>query len=92
MVGGITENKFFQLVATVYGPYAFGVISLLIVWYAIVSPQLERQAIDFKRNESVVESTREIAKSMENVVIGLQKTADALEHAIEKINVRTTLP
>ena len=39
-----------HLITTVYGPYAFGLASLLITWFTIVGPQLERQAIDFEEN------------------------------------------
>lgn len=45
-VVGVTYQKVVQLLLTVYGPYAFGVASLLIVWYTIVAPQLDRQAVD----------------------------------------------
>jgi hypothetical protein len=81
-----SDNKVFQLIATVYGPYAFGVVSLLIIWYMIVSPQLERQALDFKRNESVIENQREILASMATIVRSVEQTAQVLEQVTKNLD------
>lgn len=81
----LSDNKVFQLLATVYGPYAFGVTSLLIIWYMIVSPQLERQALDFKRNESVIENQREILASMATIVRSVEQTAQVLEQVTKNL-------
>jgi hypothetical protein len=82
----LSDNKVFQLIATVYGPYAFGVVSLLIIWYMIVSPQLERQALDFKRNESVIENQREILASMATIVRSVEQTAQVLEQVTKNLD------
>jgi hypothetical protein len=82
----LMSSKLFQLLSTVYGPYAFGIASLLIIWFTIVSPQLERQAIDFDRNEKSVQTLKEVAHSMDQVSRSMERTASVLETLVEKIN------
>jgi len=79
-------SKLFQLLATVYGPYAFGVISLLVVWFTIVGPQLERQAVDFQKNEAVIESLRSVAASMETISRSMERTATILDTVVQKVH------
>jgi hypothetical protein len=74
-----------QLVLTVYGPYAFGVVSLLIVWYTIVSPQLDRQAVDYEKNERHIESLRSVATSMEAISRSMERTAIVLDSVVERM-------
>lgn len=81
-------SKLFQLLATVYGPYAFGVISLLIIWFTIVAPQLDRQSLDFQKNEAVVESLRSVASSMETISRSMERTATILDTVVEKAHVQ----
>lgn len=78
------KKNLIELVATIYGPYAFGVISLLVVWFTIVGPQLERQAVDFNRNETLLESMREISGTMLTVSRSMERTATALDRIVEK--------
>lgn len=57
------SNQFggvFHLLTTIYGPYAFSIVSLLVLWVFIVNPQLELQRINFDRNEKILESLREV--------------------------------
>lgn len=82
----VFNNKLFQLLSTVYGPYAFGVASLLIIWYTIVSPQLERQAIDYEKNEKVVETLRGVAASMEAISRSMERTATVLETVVQRVD------
>lgn len=82
--GWLLDNPVFQLLSTVYGPYAFGVVSLLIIWYSIVSPQLERQAIDYQKNEEVVASLRSISQSMESASRSMERTALILDRITDE--------
>ena len=81
----VTYQRVMQLVLTVYGPYAFGVCSLLIVWYTIVSPQLDRQAIDYEKNEKHIEALRGVASSMEAISRSMERTATVLETVVERM-------
>jgi hypothetical protein len=82
---GITYQRVAQLILTVYGPYAFGVVSLLIVWYTIVSPQLDRQAVDYEKNERHIESLRSVAASMEAISRSMERTAVVLDTVVERM-------
>jgi hypothetical protein len=78
--------KLFQLLATVYGPYAFGVASLLLIWFTIVGPQLERQAVDYTKNETVVDSLKSVAVSMEMISRSMERTATILDTVVKKVH------
>ena len=78
-------TKLFQLLATVYGPYAFGVASLLLIWFTIVAPQLERQSVDFQKNEAVIESLRSVSNSMETISRSMERTATILDSVVNKV-------
>jgi hypothetical protein len=79
------ENKIFQLLATVYGPYAFGMISLLIIWFTIVAPQLTRQAVDYQKNETIVDSLKSVAVTVETAARSLERTAITLDSVVKKL-------
>jgi len=81
----IVESKLFQLLATVYGPYAFGMASLLIIWFTIVAPQLDRQAVDYSKNETVVDSLKSVAATVETTARSLASTAVTLDAVVKKI-------
>lgn len=81
----VSYQRVVQLILTVYGPYAFGVCSLLIVWYTIVSPQLDRQAIDYEKNEKHIEALRGVASSMEAISRSMERTATVLETVVERM-------
>ena len=82
----IVENKLFQLLATVYGPYAFGMASLLIIWFTIVAPQLDRQAVDYQKNETVVDALKSIAATVETTAHSLERTAVTLDSVVKKLD------
>jgi hypothetical protein len=81
----VSYQRLMQLILTVYGPYAFGVVSLLIVWYTIVAPQLDRQAVDYEKNERHIESLRSVASSMEAISRSMERTAVVLDSVVERM-------
>jgi hypothetical protein len=81
----VSYQRVVQLILTVYGPYAFGVCSLLIVWYTIVAPQLDRQAVDYEKNERHIESLRSVASSMEAISRSMERTAVVLDSVVERM-------
>lgn len=83
-------SRFVQLLLTVYGPYAFGIASLLVIWFSIVSPQLSSQAIDYKKNEEIVTTMRSIVASQEQVAKTLERTAIVLDELVEQIKNNVT--
>jgi hypothetical protein len=77
-------DSWFQLIVTVYGPYAFGVTSLLVLWYLIVGPQLDRQALDFKNLQQIATSLETTAKTLESTA----RVMDDLTKRIERMEQR----
>ena len=67
-----------------YGPYAFGIVSLLVVWLAIVKPELASRTIDFKRQQLLVEQMQQVSESMRSTAVILDNTANSLEAMREK--------
>lgn len=71
-----------------YGPFAFGVGTLLVLWFAIVKPQMDRQSVDFDSQQKVVkelviaiEANRQTALNLERVSVIL----DSITKKLEKI-------
>lgn len=69
------------LISQTYGPYAFGVASLLIIWYTVVAPQLDKAAINFDRHQTIMDNLSEIVSSQRELANTLQRTAIVLEQA-----------
>lgn len=81
-----------MMYATIYGPYAFGVASLLIIWFSIVKPELNSRAINFQAQIEVLQTLSErdkvqqdIADSMEKTSQTLTLTAQILERAVNRM-------
>ncbi|MFN7019895.1 MAG: hypothetical protein ACK4WH_01030 [Phycisphaerales bacterium] len=60
--------------STVYGPYAFGVICLMVIWTFLVKPELQASRLD--------------RDAISGFVHALDKIADRFERAAERIEKR----
>ena len=69
----------------IYGPYAFGVISLLLIWFTIVKPQLERQQIDFSRYEAVLDKLKDFTSGQQEVVRSMERTSNILDNITKRL-------
>ena len=65
-----------------YGPYAFGVISLLIVWFSIVKPELNARRIDADAFSSA-------ASQMQQTALQLHSTAILQQEIVRRLEVIT---
>ena len=74
-----------RLLSTVYGPYAFGIASLMIIWFSIVGPTLERQAIDFQKNADAIKALEQVGASIEAISRSMERTATVLEGVVVKL-------
>ena len=70
----------------VYGPFAFGIVSLLVIWFSIISPELNRKQLDFeqystliKQHQSVNQQTETVARAMHDTAMILDKVTQRLE-------------
>lgn len=64
--------------ATIYGPYAFGVASLLIIWFSIVKPELDHRAIDFQSQMDILRTLGERDRQQESIARSMQETAQTM--------------
>jgi len=64
--------------AKTYGGAAFGTMSLLLIWYAIVAPELAARKIDYEEQKAVVTQMKEIATTMERTSIVLERAVSAV--------------
>lgn len=65
-----------------YGPYAFGMLSLLLIWYTIVAPQLEERRMDWDHQHKCLEQMRDIQADQKQISKSLQDTATVLERVV----------
>lgn len=65
-----------------YGPYAFGVLSLLILWYAIFRPMQEQQAVQQLR---ATEMQLEAARTVSDAVSELTHHSDAMRRMVDDL-------
>lgn len=77
---------------TVYGPYAFGVASLLLIWFFIVGPQLDRNRLDFNTQKEIVDSQKDIARTQKQTAETLDRTASRLEAVVTRLEVLKGTP
>lgn len=70
----------------VYGPFAFGIVSLLVIWFSIISQELNRKQLDFeqystliKQHQSVNQQTETVARAMHDTAMILDKVTQRLE-------------
>lgn len=62
-----------------YGPFAFGVVSLLIIWFAIMAPELDRRQLDFNTLTTIQAQQIEIVSQMKETTSALRDIVIILE-------------
>ena len=70
-----------------YGPYAFGAIILLTIWYSIVVPMMDKQAIIYANNEKIIMQLREVSINQTTQTLSMEKTVTILERAITSMEM-----
>ncbi len=80
-----------------FGPYGFGLVSLLLIWFSIVRPELESNKISFESQGKIIMSLtehnlnqRELVKAMDKTTQTLNITAQILERTVGKLDGHTT--
>lgn len=68
-----------RTIVTDYGPIAFGVVSLLLIWRQIVAPELERSRADWRLVGQAVKALAAIASQLAAVMVKLTDVVDRLE-------------
>ena len=78
-------NGWLKLFSTTYGPYAFGVISLLIVWFAIVRPELSDKQMDLKAHQEIMSQQKDQCNSLERTSSNLKETSTIQERIVDRL-------
>ena len=91
---GLNIQSFVQ----VYGPLAFGIVSLLIIWMTIITPVLDKQSLDFQAQQKLIEQLNETANNQKLIIVdqkqvseSLRQTAIILERTIKTMDDRHAL-
>lgn len=72
-------------VSDTYGPYAFGVVSLLTIWFLVVGPEIERNAIRFDEMREIVKHQQQISSQMHDIVRDSQTLANTIRDVARMI-------
>lgn len=66
-----------------YGPYTFGIVSLLVIWVTIITPVLDRSALDFKSLQNSIESLNTTINSQRSILQDQGKLSDGMQKTSE---------
>ena len=55
-----------------YGPYAFGLLSLLLIWFSIVKPELQQSQVRLDEQHELIKQLQVLSRSLEDVSRNLQ--------------------
>lgn len=75
----------YKTLLTLYGPYAFGFVSMLVMWHFIVAPELSRRTIDHEANVKVIRVLEDVTRSTEATSRTLEKTSAVLESLVQQL-------
>ena len=95
----MTKDAASLLIAT-YGPFAFGVVSFLAIWFTAVKPELDKRAIDWQtHNETlqmltatqrqqahISENMSASFQAMESTINTMQSTAEVMQQAADTLD------
>ena len=68
-----------EIMLTAYGPYAFGVTSLMLICFTIVAPELRNRQLDYDKHAEIVTQQRAMAETMKMTAATMAKTATTME-------------
>jgi len=74
------ESSWIKVILDRYGPYAFGVISLLIVWAAIVRPELAENRLKTVELQKLADTMQLTAQVLDRTVTKLQYVEQKIGH------------
>lgn len=68
-----------------YGPFAFGVAALLLIWGMIVQPEMDRRTIDYDAHKQLLSAQQEIVSSQREITASQAATAKMLEQLVHEL-------
>jgi hypothetical protein len=83
-----TDNSKMNVLSFIdrYGSYAFGICSLLLIWFSIVAPEMEKNRISFEEQRKVLEQLRSIMDDQRHVAQLLHDAIKDVERIQSKIH------
>ena len=72
------EKGMIQKFSETYGPHAFGLVTLLLIWFVIVKPELAARQMNFERQQKIVDEMSIVASTLDQTADTIAKVADAL--------------
>ena len=74
------------LIISVYGPYVFGLVTFLSIWFAAIKPELDSRQLQFDALQEIMTNQHKIVADVEDVSTSMQVTATILERTVERLN------
>lgn len=68
-----------EVMVNYYGPIAFGIAMLIVLWRVVVAPTLERNALDIDALQVVTNTLKEVSMILDGSVKSLSNVVDRLE-------------
>lgn len=68
-----------------YGPYGFGVVVVLVLWFLIIKPQLDSAKVDIGVVKGIADTLQSTALAVKETALILNATSGRLEHLLTKI-------
>lgn len=85
--------SFWATVTKDYGPQAFGLICVLILYTTMFKPMLDSTRLDFQAHQRLLEAQRKIIDSMESssrsneiTSATIDRASSTMERTVEKLN------
>lgn len=83
--GGTMMASFATRVIMVYGPYAFGVASMIIIWFFIAKPELDRSRKLEDKLQVVVDGLTTVQAAQLETSRNTERTAIILDAIVDRL-------
>lgn len=72
-------------VVKVYGPFAFGVLSIMMMWTAMIKPELDARRLEFEQHTRVLQTLNEQMRDQERTNNTIHDTAVVLDRVAQRL-------
>lgn len=74
-------------IADGYGPYAFGVVAFLTIWFLVCKPELDQRLVDYGTHIELIRAQEQIARTLSATADSMALTAEVLEETAHHLAV-----
>lgn len=67
-----------------YGPHAFGLVTVLVIWFSMMKPQLDAARTDFDKMQEITSDLSSAVEANRDVSGTLKDTAQIIERVTER--------